>query len=193
MSPSNKLDLDRQPTRVSQNTSLVNSLRRPEGDGLVALAIDGANVGVRADELGGRFNYAAAIATLAGSRPWTGTAVILVSWMTDGIARFAHALRGLGLSVIVSLREHVCGKVKRCDDIVLAVEAACMVLDPSVEELVLVSGDGDLAHVCAISHRAGKRVTVAGFEGTISSKLVQAADRVVLLGERHVMSRNGAW
>ncbi len=89
-------------------------------------------------------------------------------------------------------RERVCGRSKVCDDVVLAAEAATLALDPRVHELVLLSGDGDLAHVCEIARRGGKRVTVAAFRETVSHKLVRAADEVVFLTSRHVIPNGRA-
>lgn len=192
MSPRTKSLLDLRPSSLSQNANDVKGMHSGCPLGITALFFDGANLAGGARSLGGVFDYGLAVADLAMGRPWIGTAVVLVGRMSDGVARFMVALRRLGLTVITSRRQKVCGQSKVNDDIVLATEATCSAVDPRVEELVLVSGDGDLAPVCTIARRAGKRVTVAGFRRTVSHRLVREADEILLLDERHVITSGGA-
>lgn len=193
MSPGKKLYRDLRPTTVSYFPNNVKSLAAQHPTGLVALAFDGANVAAGAAKLGGFFDYRASILDLTLGRPWIGTAVVLVDKMTAGTARSVAAIRHLGLSVITVQRATVCGQVKAPhDDVVLAAEAAGYALDPRVDEVVLVSGDGDLAPICEMARRSNTVVTVAGFRGTVSYKLVRAADEVVLLDGRHVIARDVA-
>ncbi len=154
--------------------------------GLVAIILDTAYLGASAAALGDRPPYDELVSFAAAGRAWVGTGVVLARQLTPGIARFSRYLVGLGFEVIVSQRREVCGRSKASDDVVIAAEAACAACDPSVAEIVLCSGDGDLSHVIDICHRQGKPCTVAAYEHSLSSLLRRRADRIISLDALHL-------
>jgi hypothetical protein len=155
-------------------------------DELVAIVLDTAYLGASAAARGERPPYAEFVPLAAAGRAWVGTAVVLARQVTAGINRFTRYLDGLGFHVVVSRRREVYGRSKASDDVVIAAEAACAACDPTISEVVLCSGDGDLAHVIDICHRHGKPCSVVAYAHSLSALLRNRADRLLLLDALHV-------
>lgn len=152
------------------------------------MAFDAANLAAAAARLGGVFDFGQAITDFAADgRPFLAVAVVLYQRLTTGLEDFFRALEHLGIRVVPSKRENVAGQEKAADDTALAAEAVFVATLPGVSELIVASGDGDLTHAVRVARRRCP-VTVAAFAGTLSQRLRAAADRTVILTDRHVVT-----
>jgi uncharacterized LabA/DUF88 family protein len=95
---------------------------------------------------------------------------------------FFDALTKLGIETrIRNLQEFYGGQKKADWDVGIAVDA--IRISPSVDTIVLASGDGDFLQVVEYLKNQGKRVEVIAFDKSSSSKLKETADEFIDLGE----------
>lgn len=88
---------------------------------------------------------------------------------------FFDALYNLGIETREKPLQIFYGGEKKADwDVGIAVDA--IRLSPSVDAIILVSGDGDYIPLVEYLRNQGKQVEVAAFGETTSSKLIEAAD-----------------
>jgi len=91
---------------------------------------------------------------------------------------FFEALTKLGLEMRVRDLQEFYGGLKKADwDVGITVDAIRMA--PSVDTVVLVSGDGDFLQLIEYLKNQGKRVEVMAFGRSASSKLKEAADEFI--------------
>ena len=95
---------------------------------------------------------------------------------------FFDALINLGIETRVKDLQEYYGGLKKADwDVGIAVDA--IKTSDSVDVVVLVSGDGDYVPLVDYLENHGKRVEVLAFGKSTSTKLREAADEFIDLGE----------
>jgi len=101
---------------------------------------------------------------------------------------FFDALVKLGFETrIRDLQEFYGGQKKADWDVGIVIDAIRVA--PSIDAVVLVSGDGDFIPLVEYLKNRGKRVEVMAFKQSTSSKLVEVADEFIDIGEnpRHLI------
>ena len=95
---------------------------------------------------------------------------------------FFGALKKLGIETRVRDLHEFYGGMKKADwDVGIAVDA--IRISPSVDTIVLASGDGDFLQVVEYLKNQGKRVEVIAFGKSASSNLKKEADEFIDLGK----------
>lgn len=95
---------------------------------------------------------------------------------------FFEALTKLGIETRVRDLQEFFGGLKKADwDVGIVIDAVKAA--GGVDVIVLLSGDGDFIPLVDYLKNQGKRVEVIAFERTASSKLREAADEFINLGE----------
>ena len=95
---------------------------------------------------------------------------------------FFEALTKLGIETRVRDLQEFYGGQKKADwDVGIVIDAIRMA--PSVDVLVIVSGDGDFISLVEYLKNQGKRVEVMAFGRSASSRLKESADEFIDLGE----------
>jgi len=91
---------------------------------------------------------------------------------------FFEALTKLGIETRVRDLQEFYGGLKKADwDVGIVIDA--IRIAPSVDTLVLVSGDGDFVALVEYLKNRGKRIEVIAFGRTTSSKLKEVADEFI--------------
>ncbi|MCF7845459.1 MAG: NYN domain-containing protein [Candidatus Pacebacteria bacterium] len=104
---------------------------------------------------------------------------------------FFEALTKLGIETIVKDLQEFHGGFKKADwDVGLAIDA--VKISPSVDAVVLVTGDGDFVPLVEYLKNNGKRVEVLGFERSASLKLKDSADEFINLGSKRFLLSTGS-
>ena len=94
---------------------------------------------------------------------------------------FFEALTKLGIETRVKDLQEFYGGMKKADwDVGIVIDAVRIA--PSVDVLVLVSGDGDFISLVEYLKNQGKRAEVLAFGKSASSKLKEVADEFIDLG-----------
>ena len=94
---------------------------------------------------------------------------------------FFEALTKLGIETRIKDLQEFYGGMKKADwDVGITVDA--IRIAPSVDAIVLVSGDGDFISLVEYLKNQGKRAEVLAFGKSASSKLKEAADEFIDLG-----------
>ena len=98
---------------------------------------------------------------------------------------FFDALYNLGIETKEKQLQIFYGGEKKGDwDVGITVDA--IRLSPSLDAIIIVSGDGDYVPLVEYLQNQGKQVEVAAFGNTASSKLIEAADDFMdLSAEKH--------
>ena len=95
---------------------------------------------------------------------------------------FFEALTKLGIETRVRDLQEFFGGIKKADwDVGITVDA--IRISPSVDTIVLGSGDGDFLQLIDYLKNQGKRVEVFAFSKSASGKVKEVADEFVDLGE----------
>ncbi|MFC1789365.1 NYN domain-containing protein [Patescibacteria group bacterium] len=95
---------------------------------------------------------------------------------------FFEALTKLGLEMRVRDLQEFYGGAKKADwDVGITIDA--VKITPSVDTIVLVSGDGDFIQLVEYLKNQGKRMEVMAFGPSTSSKLREVADEFIDLGK----------
>lgn len=96
---------------------------------------------------------------------------------------FFEALTGLGIETRVKDLQEFYGGLKKADwDVGIVIDA--IRIAPSIDTLVLVSGDGDFLGLVEYLKNQGKRVEVIAFGKSASAKLKEVADEFINLEEK---------
>jgi uncharacterized protein (TIGR00288 family) len=91
---------------------------------------------------------------------------------------FFEALTKLGIETRVRDLQEFYGGLKKADwDVGITVDA--IRIAPSVDTIILASGDGDFLQLLEYLKNQGKRVEVVAFGRTASSKLRESADEFI--------------
>lgn len=145
----------------------------------VAILIDVQNLYYSARNLyQARVNFGAILKTGVANRGLIRAFAYVVRTKTGEEKPFFEALIKLGIETRVRDLQEFYGGLKKADwDVGIAVDA--IRISPSVDTVVLVSGDGDFLQLIDYLKNQGKRVEVIAFGQTASAKLKEGADEFI--------------
>jgi len=149
----------------------------------VALLIDVQNLYYSAKNLyGARVNFREILKTAVSQRSLIRAFAYVVRTKTGEERPFFDALIKLGIETRVRDLQEFYGGLKKADwDVGITIDA--IRIAPSVDTIVLASGDGDFLQLVEYLKNQGKRVEVIAFGRSASSKLKEVADEFIDLEE----------
>ncbi len=158
-----------------------NPLKHP--DQRVGVFIDVQNLYYSAKNLHGKkVNFGNIVKEAVAGRRLIRAIAYVVRTESKEEQPFFEALYNLGIETREKdLQIFVSGAKKADWDVGLAVDA--IRLAPSLDAIVIVSGDGDYLPLVDYLQSMGKQVEVAAFGETTSSKLIDQADDVIDLSQ----------
>jgi len=145
----------------------------------VAILIDVQNLYHSAKNLyGARVNFREILKTAVSQRSLIRAFAYVVRTKTGEEKPFFEALIKLGIETRVRDLQEFFGGLKKADwDVGITVDA--IRIAPSVDTIILASGDGDFLQLIDYLKNQGKRVEVMAFSRSASSKLKEAADEFI--------------
>ena len=145
----------------------------------VAILIDVQNLYHSAKNLyGARVNFREILKTAVSQRSLIRAFAYVVRTKTGEEKSFFEALIKLGIETRVRDLQEFFGGLKKADwDVGITVDA--IRIAPSVDTIILASGDGDFLQLIDYLKNQGKRVEVMAFSRSASSKLKEAADEFI--------------
>ena len=145
----------------------------------VAILIDVQNLYHSAKNLyGARVNFREILKTAVSQRSLIRAFAYVVRTKTGEEKSFFEALTKLGIETRVRDLQEFFGGLKKADwDVGITVDA--IRIAPSVDTIILASGDGDFLQLIEYLKNQGKRVEVMAFSRSASSKLKEAADEFI--------------
>ncbi|MGB9743529.1 MAG: NYN domain-containing protein [Minisyncoccales bacterium] len=149
----------------------------------VAVLIDVQNLYHSAKNLyGARVNFGGILKTAVAERVLIRAFAYVVRTKTGEEKAFFEALIKLGIETRVRDLQEFFGGIKKADwDVGITVDA--IRIAPSVDVIVLASGDGDFVQLVEYLKNQGKRVEVVAFGKSASGKLKEVADEFIDLSE----------
>ncbi|OGZ26953.1 MAG: hypothetical protein A2427_00020 [Candidatus Nealsonbacteria bacterium RIFOXYC1_FULL_40_7] len=149
----------------------------------VGVLIDVQNLYHSAKNLyGARVNFREILKLAVSNRNLIRVFGYVVSTKTGEERPFFEALTNLGIETRVRELQEFYGGAKKADwDVGIVIDAVR--LSPSVDVLVLVSGDGDFISLVEYLKNQGKRVEVIAFGKSASGKLKEVSDEFLDLCE----------
>jgi uncharacterized protein (TIGR00288 family) len=158
-----------------------NPLKHPEQR--VGVFIDVQNMYYSAKNLySAKVNFGNIVKEATGGRKLIRAIAYVVSTETKEEQPFFDALYNLGIETKEKPLQIFYGGEKKGDwDVGITVDA--IRLSPSLDAIVIVSGDGDYVPLIEYLQNQGKQVEVVAFGNTTSSKLIEAADDFIDLGQ----------
>lgn len=155
-------------------------------DQRVAVFIDTNNLYHSAKNLyDARVNFANLLSEAINKRKFVRALAYVVRTKTGEERPFLDALKNLGIEIREKELQEYYGGMKKGDwDVGIAVDA--IRIAPSVDVIVLVSGDGDFLQLVEYLRNQGKRVEIIGFGRTTSAKLKESADEFIDLEENPI-------
>ena len=149
----------------------------------VAVLIDVQNLYHSAKNLyQARVNFREILKLAVASRSLIRAFAYVVKTKTGEEKPFFEALINLGIETRIRELQEFYGGLKKADwDVGITVDA--IRISPSVDVIVLASGDGDFLQLIEYLKNQGKRVEVVAFGRSASSKIKEVADEFVDLGE----------
>jgi len=125
-----------------------------------------------------RVNFGEILKTAVGQRGLIRAFAYVVRTKTGEEKPFFEALVKLGIETrIRDLQEYYDGMKKADWDVGITVDA--IRISPSVDTIVLASGDGDFQQLVEYLENQGKRVEIIAFGRSASSKLKEIADEFI--------------
>jgi uncharacterized LabA/DUF88 family protein len=166
---------------VKKTTHKVNPLKHP--DQRVGVFIDVQNMYYSAKNLyNKKVNFGNIVKEAVAGRKLIRAIAYVVKTESNEEKPFFEALYNLGIETREKdLQVYSTGFKKADWDVGLAVDA--IRLAPSLDALVIVSGDGDYLPMVEYLQSMGKQVEVVAFGDTTSSKLIEGSDCFLNLGE----------
>ena len=151
---------------------------KPSGQ-RVAILIDVQNLYHSAKNLyQARVNFREILKSAAGKRNLIRSFAYVVRTKTGEEKPFFEALISLGIETRVRDLQEFFGGLKKADwDVGITVDA--IRIAPSVDTIVLASGDGDFIQLVEYLKNQGKRVEVMAFGRSSSSRLKEVADEFI--------------
>ena len=145
----------------------------------VAVFIDTNNLYHSAKNLyGARVNFKELLKKAISGRKFIRAFAYVVRTKTGEEKPFLEALKSLGIETREKELQEYFGGLKKADwDVGIAVDA--IRIAPSVDVIVLASGDGDFLQLVEYLKNQGKRVEVIAFGRTTSTKLKESADEFI--------------
>jgi len=152
----------------------------------VAVLIDVQNLYHSAKNLyGARVNFGAVLKSAVSQRNLIRVFAYVVRTKTGEEKPFFEALTKLGIETRVRDLQEFFGGLKKADwDVGITVDA--IRISPSVDTIVLGSGDGDFIQLVDYLKNQGKRVEVIAFGKSASSRLRETVDEFIDLGSSPV-------
>jgi uncharacterized LabA/DUF88 family protein len=149
----------------------------------VGILIDVQNLYHSAKNLyNARVNFQEILKTAIGGRSLIRVFAYVVSTKTGEEKPFFEALTKLGIETRVKELQEFYGGQKKADwDVGIVIDA--IRIAPSIDTLVLASGDGDFISLVEYLKNQGKRVEVIAFGKSSSSRLREITDEFIDLGE----------
>jgi uncharacterized protein (TIGR00288 family) len=149
----------------------------------VAIFIDTANLYHSAKNLyGAKVNFKEVLKKAVAQRNFIRALAYVIRTKTGEEKSFIEALRKMGIEIREKELQEYPGGLKKGDwDVGITVDA--IRISPSVDVVVLVSGDGDFLQLVEYLKNQGKRVEVMAFGRTASAKLKEIADEFIDLEE----------
>jgi len=149
----------------------------------VAIFIDTANLYHSAKNLYGRkVNFKEVLKRAILKRSFVRALAYVIRTKTGEEKGFVEALKKMGIEIREKELQEYAGGFKKGDwDVGITVDA--IRISPSVDVIVLVSGDGDFLQLVEYLKNQGKRVEVMAFGRTASTKLKETADEFIDLEE----------
>ena len=125
-----------------------------------------------------RVNFGAILKTAVSQRSLIRAFAYVVRTKTGEEKPFFDALIKLGIETRVKDLQEFFGGAKKADwDVGIAIDAVRIA--PSVDTIVLASGDGDFVQVVEYLKNQGKRVEAIAFGRAASAKLKEAVDEFI--------------
>jgi len=125
-----------------------------------------------------RVNFGEILKLATGQRNLIRALAYVVRTKSGEEKPFFEALTKLGIETRVRDLQEFYGGLKKADwDVGITVDA--IRLAPSVDTIVLVTGDGDFFQLVEYLKNQGKRVEVIAFERSASAKLKESADEFI--------------
>ena len=148
----------------------------------VAVLIDVQNLYHSAKNLyGARVNFGAVLKYAVAQRNLIRVFAYVVRTKTGEEKPFFEALTKLGIETRVRDLQEFFGGLKKADwDVGITVDA--IRISPSVDTIILGSGDGDFIQLVEYLKNQGKRVEIIAFGKSASSRLREVADEFIDLG-----------
>ncbi|MDD5144620.1 MAG: NYN domain-containing protein [Candidatus Pacebacteria bacterium] len=149
----------------------------------VAVLIDVQNLYHSAKNLfGARVNFGAILKLAVSNRSLIRAFAYVVKTKTGEEKPFFEALIEQGIETRERDLQEFFGGIKKADwDVGITVDA--IRIAPSVDTIVLASGDGDFFQLVEFLQNQGKRVEVIAFGRSASAKIKEKADEFIDLGE----------
>lgn len=150
----------------------------------IAVLIDVQNLYYSAKNLyRARVNFGEILKSAIKQRSLIRSFAYVVRTKTGEEKPFFEALAKLGIETRIRDLQEYYGGLKKADwDVGITVDA--IRISPSVDTIVLCSGDGDFLQLVEYLKNQGKRVEVIAFGRSTSSKLKEAADEFIDLEAR---------
>lgn len=145
----------------------------------VAVLIDVQNLYHSAKNLyGARVNFRAVLQAAVSGRNLIRAFAYVVRTKTGEEKPFFEAITKLGIETRVRDLQEFFGGLKKADwDVGITVDA--IRISPSVDTVVLASGDGDFLQLIEYLKNQGKRVEIIAFGKSASAKIKEAADEFI--------------
>ena len=145
----------------------------------VALLIDVQNLYYSAKNLyGARVNFREILKTAVSQRSLIRAFAYVVRTKTGEEKPFFEALTKMGIETRIRDLQEFYGGLKKADwDVGITVDG--IRIAPSVDTIVLASGDGDFLQLIEYLKNQGKRVEVMAFSRSASAKLKEVADEFI--------------
>ena len=145
----------------------------------VAILIDVQNLYHSAKNLyGARVNFREILKTAVSQRSLIRAFAYVVRTKTGEEKSFFEALIKLGIETRVRDLQEFFGGLKKADwDVGITVDG--IRIAPSVDTIVLASGDGDFLQLIEYLKNQGKRIEIIAFSRSASAKLKEAADEFI--------------
>jgi len=158
----------------------------------VAVLIDVQNLYHSAKNLyGARVNFGAILKLAVAQRNLIRAFAYVVRTKTGEERPFFEALTKLGIETRVRDLQEFYGGLKKADwDVGITIDA--IRIAPSVDTIVLASGDGDFLQLVEYLKNQGKRVEIIAFGRSASSRLKETADEFIDLEkapEKYLLKR----
>ena len=147
----------------------------------IAVLIDVQNLYYSARNLyQAKVNFEEILKTAVASRKLIRAFAYVVRTKTGEEKPFFKALTMLGIETRVRDLQEYYGGLKKADwDVGLTVDA--IRIAPTVDTIVIASGDGDFIQLIEYLKNQGKRVEIMAFGKSASSKLIEVADEFINL------------
>ena len=145
----------------------------------VAVLIDVQNLYHAAKNLyGARVNFKAVLQAAVAERNLIRAFAYVVRTKTGEEKPFFEAITKLGIETRVRDLQEFFGGLKKADwDVGITVDA--IRISPSVDTIILASGDGDFMQLIEYLKNQGKRVEIIAFGKSASAKIKEAADEFI--------------